>query len=611
MKKLILCLLIASFSATVYAQTVTTQYGVVQGSMNGPVYQFLGIPFATPPLGNLRWKAPQTPAAWAGVLNTTAFAPVCTQKKFAQGSSSYTYTGSEDCLYLNLWTPQTSNSTLPVMVFIHGGGNQQGGASEEGGGTQMYIGKNLSERGNAVVVTIQYRLGPLGFLVHPGLEPENTTNKAGNYAVMDQILALKWVKNNISNFGGDTNKIMIFGESAGGLNVGNLLNTPSAAGLFSRACIESASPILGTYSTERSKGVSFVDSFTNSGTAAQKIAFMRALPADSVVKFEKAPLSGGAVGMNWLSVIDSVHFFDKPINNFQNGTFNKVPLMLGSNADEMSLSAPPSVTPLMVTLLINSTVPASLQAQANTLYPPGSNTTQAKQSYIGILTDAQFTAPARRTAQCVSLNQAQPVWRYFFSFKHTVAALQNLGSYHGMELFYIFNNWENATLGSGALFKPQDDSVQKATLKYWVNFANTGDPNGSSLVNWPQYQSATDCYLDIKATPNGTQCGLRTSQSDLWDASVSFVPCISTLGMNEDHLNTEFALFPNPNNGSFIIDMPVKANIIIRDILGKIILEDNVEQGRSPILIENVSPGVYFLNIEGSGNSKTVKFIKQ
>lgn len=360
MRRILLFACVFTLALNSFSQTVTTQYGVVQGNMNGSIFQFMGIPFATPPVGNLRWKAPQTPAAWAGVLNTTSFAPVCTQKKFSQGSSSYTYTGSEDCLYLNVWTPQITGNTLPVMVFIHGGGNQQGGASEEGGGTQMYVGKNLSERGNAVVVTIQYRLGPLGFLVHPGLEPENANGKAGNYAVMDQILALKWVKNNISNFGGDTTKIMIFGESAGGLNVGNLLNTPSASGLFSRACIESASPVLGIYSTEKNKGVSFVDSFITSGTDVQKIAFMRTIPADSVVKFSTPPLSGGAVGMNWLSVIDSVYFFDKPLNNFQNGTFNKVPLMVGSNADEMSISSPPTVTPLMVNLLINSLVPSTL-----------------------------------------------------------------------------------------------------------------------------------------------------------------------------------------------------------------------------------------------------------
>ncbi len=360
------------------SQTVTTQFGPVQGSMNGSVYQFLGIPFAKPPVNTLRWKAPQNPTAWVTALATTSFAPICPQKKFSTGSAStYTLMGNEDCLYLNIWTPQTGAGTRPVLVFIHGGGNQQGGASEDGGGTQMFIGKNMASRGNAVVVTIQYRLGPLGFLVHPGLETENANNTSGNYAVMDQILALTWVKNNIANFGGDPNKVMIFGESAGGLDVGNLLLTPAAAGLFQRACIQSASPVLADYIATKNKGIAFVDSFTTVGTDVQKIAFMRTLPSDSIIKDEVSPLTGGAVGLNWQSVIDNVLFYNYPSQLIQAGAFNKVPLMIGSNSEEMSLSAPPTVVPAMVTALINTTVPSSLQAQATTLYPPGSNTTQA------------------------------------------------------------------------------------------------------------------------------------------------------------------------------------------------------------------------------------------
>ncbi len=593
-KFLLPLLFVLTFS---HAQTVSTQFGPVQGSINGSVVQFLGIPFAKPPVGSLRWKAPQNPNTWSSALITNSFAPVCPQKKFTQGSSSYTLTGNEDCLYLNIWTPQTGAGTRPVLVFIHGGGNQQGGASEDGGGTQMFFGKNMAARGNAVVVTIQYRLGPLGFLVHPGLEPENANNVSGNYAVMDQVLALAWVKNNIANFGGDPNKVMIFGESAGGVDVGNLLLTPSAAGLFDRACIQSATPVIGDYNTIKSKGVSFVDSFTTTGTDVQKIAFMRTLPSDSLIKDETPPLSGGAVGMNWQAVKDNVTFTDFPVQLIQSGNFNKVPLMLGSNADEMSLSAPPTVIPAMVTALINASVPSSLQAQANTLYPPGSNTTQARQSYIGILTDAQFTATSRRTAQCVSLNQTQPVWRYFFSHKHTFAPLTPYGSYHGMELFYVFNNWENATAGSGSLFKPQDDSVQKAMLGYWANFANTGNPNGSGLVAWPQYTASVDPYLEIKATPNGSQTGLRTAQTDLWDNSIGFVPCVSTLGFNELK-NTEgaFILYPNPNNGKFTLTIENElknGELRIYNMLGQKVCEQDLIYGENKINTTNLAKGIY------------------
>jgi hypothetical protein len=153
-----------------------------------------------------------------------------------------------------------------------------------------------------------------------------------------------------------------------------------------------------------------------------------------------------------------------------------------------------------------------------------------------LLTDGQFTATTRRVARCISQNQTEPVYSYFFSHKHTVAALTPYGSYHGMELFYVFNNWENATLGTGPLFKAQDDSVQKAMLAYWTNFAKTGNPNASGLVNWPQYQSAPDCYLEIKATPDGSACGLRTAKSDFWDAVSSFlrdVPPVLVLSISE------------------------------------------------------------------------------
>ncbi len=584
-----------------HAQMVTTQYGQIQGSANGNIYQFLGIPFAKPPVDSLRWKAPRNPDAWSGVLLADSFSPVCPQKHFEQGGTTYTLEGDEDCLYLNVWTPQINSGSLPVMVFIHGGGNQQGGASEEGGGTQMYIGKNLSERGNVVVVTIQYRLGPLGFLVHPGLEAENINGVSGNYAAMDQILALNWIHNNISVFGGDPSKVMIFGESAGGVDVGNLLTSPLASGLFQRAAIESAAPSISDYNFTKNRGVSFVDSFISTGTDVQKIAHLRNLSSDSLMYFETSPLSGGAVQLNWSAVVDNVVFTDFPINTFESGNYNKVPLLIGSNAEEMSLSAPPTVTPAMVTALINSKVPAPYQAQAHLLYPSGANNTEARESYVGILTDAQFTSTTKRTAQCVSLNQTQPVWRYFYTHRHTIAQLEPYGSYHGMELFYVFNNWENATLGTGPLFKPQDDSVQQVMLNYWANFAATGNPNGGTLVTWPQYQSATDCYLEIKATPDGSQCGIRTAESDLWDDVIGFTGCTSSIGINDFDKSATLSMFPNPNNGIFKIALQNTStdfDVIIFNVYGQKIYSS---KGLEQIDLRNECKGIYFIEVNING----------
>jgi para-nitrobenzyl esterase len=602
----VIFLILANVGA-IQSQTVSTQFGSIQGAQNGNVYQFLGIPYAKPPVNDLRWKAPENPTNWLNTLATTSFAPVCPQKLFQQGDTTSTIIGNEDCLYLNIWTPQVGAGNRPVLVFIHGGGNQQGSANEVNGGTQMYFGKNMAERGDAVIVTIQYRLGPLGFLVHPGLEPENANGTAGNYAVLDQILALKWVQNNIANFGGDPTKVMIFGESAGGINVGNLLTTPLAAGLFQRACIQSAMPVVNTYSDSKTKGINYVADFTTTGNDVQKIAYMRSLPSDSLVKNENSPLSGGAVQLAWQPVIDNLVFSNYPLQTIQSGVYNKVPLIIGSNADEMSLSAPQTVLPAMVTALINASVPAANQATATTLYPPGSNTTQAKQSYIGLLTDSQFTATTRRTAQCVSQNQTEPVWRYFFSHKHTLAALANLGSYHGMELFYVFNNWENATAGSGILFKPADDSVQVNMLNYWVNFAKTGNPNGTDLVAWPQYNASTDCYLEIKATPNGNQCGLRTAQSDLWDDVVNFVPCTSSLSL-EEFENDDFKIYPNPTQN--IVHIDAKSGefyLKITDNSGLVIFQG---ENKSSLDLSKFSSGIYYLHCYNKDKNQIFKVIK-
>ncbi|MCS7074305.1 MAG: carboxylesterase family protein, partial [Bacteroidia bacterium] len=568
-------------------------------SMNGNVYQFLGIPYAQPPTKELglRWKAPENRAPWSDTLLTTSFKPVCPQKRFEQNDTTFTIIGDEDCLYLNIWTPQLGTANKAVMVFIHGGGNQQGGASESAGGTQIYFGKNLAQRGDVVVVTIQYRLGALGFLVHPGLEAENPTNKSGNYAVLDQILALTWIKNNISAFGGDTTKIMILGESAGGINVGNLLTTPLASGLFQRACIQSASPVLGSYNDAKTKGINWVNQFISTGTDIQKIAHLRQLEEDSLVRFDSSPLSGGVVQGNWGPVVDGVLFSNFPIQVFQTGIFNQVPLIIGSNADEMSLSAPPVVTPVMVQALVNSTIPPAYQAQALTLYPPGSNNTQAKNSYVQLLSDAQFTTPARRTAVCISQNQTQPVWRYFFTHKHTIPQLASFGSYHGMELFYVFNNWENATLGQGILFKPADDSVQQAMLRYWVNFANTGNPNGAGLVNWNQFQSSTDCYLEIKATPNGSQCGLKTAESDFWDTVSGFSGCTSTVEQETFYRPEANQLYPNPARDILMIRNSEDWSLLeIIHLAGQVVKRiENTRQ--SSILIADLKSGIYIVKI--------------
>jgi para-nitrobenzyl esterase len=613
MKFLLLPILLLSFLNGL-SQVVTTQFGTVQGVTNGNTYEFLGIPFAKPPIGSLRWKAPENPDSWVNTLSTTNFSPVCPQKKYEQGDTSYTIEGDEDCLYLNVWTTNLTSPNKAVMVYIHGGGNQQGGASQTTAGTQLFHGKNLSERGDVVVVTIQYRLGALGYLVHSGLEEENQNNTAGNYAVMDQILALNWIKNNISKFGGDSTNITIFGESAGGVNVGNLLTSQMAEGLFHKACIQSAVPTINDYMDSKNKGESYVDSFITTGTNAQKIDHMRSLDSDSLLYLSSSPIQGGVVQMNWQPVIDGEVFVNDPFVAFETGNFSKVPLIVGSNSEEMSLSTPQIVYPAMVNALINSQIPPNLQPQAHTLYPNGANTSEAKESYIEILTDAQFTSTTRRVAQCVSQNQTEPVWRYYFTHKHTIPQLSTFGSYHGMELFYVFNNWENATLATGTLFKPADDSVQNVMLDYWISFANTGNPNNSSqIATWPEYNHTSDCYLEIKATPDDSQCGLKTSKSDFWDQVVGFNGCNSSLKINHNENSISLSAYPNPTNSMIQfkeLDQAKDAKNIIINVFNLQGVNIYSSNSLKPIDLSKYKNGVFILSVNIDGLQTQQRILK-
>ncbi|MCU0426043.1 MAG: carboxylesterase family protein [Candidatus Kapabacteria bacterium] len=587
---------------TMVAQTVQTRFGTIQSTTGDSVAAFLGIPFAKPPLGALRWQVPEQPDAWLTTLQTTAFKPSCPQKEFEQGSTIGTIVGNEDCLYLNVWTPQTalqSGATrLPVLVFIHGGGNQQGSASSITGGTRIYDGRNMARRGNAVIVTIQYRLGALGFLVHPGLEQEQSSGRAGNYAVLDQILALRWVRENITRFGGDTSRTMIFGESAGGLNVGNLLTSPLAAGLFQRACIQSAAPIINDYADSRMKSTAFVNGFVPSGTDVAKIAQMRTLSIERLLADVSSPISGGVVQQTWQPVVDGVVFPRSPQQAFESRDFNRVPLLIGSNADEMSLSVPPTVTPALFRAFVAQSLPQAFQARAMQLYPPGTTNAEARNSYIQLVSDGQFTASVRRTARWVAQNQSQPVWRYFFSYRHTVPQLAAFGSYHGMELFYVFNTWENATLGRGALFSNQDAAVQNAMLRYWVNFAATGNPNGTGLAEWRQFDAVRDCYMEIKAQPNGTQCGLLTAKSDFWDDVQMARMTTSVSGKNNDKSSLPLA-FPNPANETLALTIMENTTVHLYNVLGQRVMEQFCSVGQHYIDIGHLAPGGYLLVYKG------------
>lgn len=611
--KTLASLLLLFFASPLWVQSqnvfVQTEQGWIEGQTIGEITEFLGVPFASPPIDDLRWKPTIAKEAWTDTLLTIDFSPACPQKRYEQGSDTGTIVGDEDCLYLNIWTPSTTVDDLPVLVFIHGGGNQQGSASNISGGTIIYNGKNLAERGNAVVVTIQYRLGPLGFLVHPGLEAESAEDVSGNYGLLDQIFALQWIQQNITAFGGDTSKILLFGESGGGMDVGNLLLTEMAAGLFSRACIQSAVPVLDNYNLSKLKGIQYANTMGCEGLPAEEqIACLRLLDSDSLVSTLDSPLGGGVVQSQWGPVIDNWIFNDDPQSIFNSGNFNQVPLIIGSNADEMALSAPLLVTPEDVETLFTLFVPEQFHEQGLNLYPPGSTNEEARLTYIQVLTDAQFTSTTRRVARWVSDNQNEPVFRYFFT--HTMPGFwSSFGSYHGLELFYVFNNYENTEFAQTGFITLEDTLVQDQMLNYWINFAKTGNPNGITLESWPEYESAEDCFLKINANPE-SDCGLRTEKSDYWDLVVGLV---TQTEVNKSN-NEVFRIYPNPVNDHFRIvsndpNFSTTAYVLFSSA-GALVSHGNVQQ-QTQINVSTLNPGIYFLQIISDNKIEVLKLIKE
>jgi para-nitrobenzyl esterase len=463
---------------------------------------------------NLRWRAPVEPDKWSSI-DAFEFKPECPQMMFEQGSDSGMYAGSEDCLHLNIWTPSNALNR-PVLVFIHGGANQQGAASSERDGLHMYDGTGLASHENVIVVTIQYRLGPLGFLVHPGLEAENSDGTSGNYAILDQILALKWVINNIKAFGGDSSKVMVFGESAGALNTCALLVSPLAAGTFSRALVESGAATAGNYNQNKESGIGFIrDTMGCKGSNAEMIQAARKLPPKSIVASLNNALAGGIVNSAWGPVVDGHIIPEQPLSAISGGRFNRVPVVMGSNADEMSVAAPATVTPSMVNLLVRSAVPTDLVNEGLTLYPPGSTNIEARKSYVGFLTDAQFTVNARRTSQAIA-SQNVTVYRYFFN--HSFTGIQSaLGAFHGIELFYVFRTLPlTKSYGLAGKMTRDDSLVMNSVSRYWARFAETGNPNSPEFPTWPSYSSTNDPYLEIAPVCISGK-GLRKEKCDYWD----------------------------------------------------------------------------------------------
>ena len=495
---------------------VTVGGGRIEGIPSGrdkDVFVYRGVPFAEPPVGTLRWRPPVPAAPWEGVRDGGLAAPACMQRRLEGGDDSFYDTGvremSEDCLYLNVWSAAGSGDSVPVMVWIHGGGLVVGNSADV-----SYDGAALAKRG-VVVVTLNYRLGVFGYLAHPLLSAESEHEASGNYGTLDQVAALEWVQRNIAAFGGDPNRVAIFGESAGSWSVNQLMATPLARGLFHAAIGQSGGGFGSAGGSAQSKGTLesagelFVDGLLSSETEVVLDA-MRSASAEEVLA---VPASFGGSSAN----VDGWVFPDTIYNIFAAGRQHDVPVLIGSNANEFGgfLGGPRGAETVAE---YRETVAAEYGDFAEAFFSvyPADDDIAAQQARRESSTDARFGWEMRTWARMMQ-TVTSPAYLYFFSRVPHAADADRYGAYHTAEIPYVFDNFGVSTSPhANRDYDDTDRALSEVLASYWVNFAGSGNPNGDGLPVWPVYDLAEDAVLEIGDTIQVSQ-GIRKDRLDFFD----------------------------------------------------------------------------------------------
>ena len=490
---------------------VTTDKGKVEGKLDAITGKpmFLGIPYAASPGGALRWKPPADVKAWPGVRKAVAFGSRCPQVDDSIWSKP-TPT-SEDCLYLNVWTPATGSGRRPVMFYIHGGGFLAGDSGDMGLGP-LLNGAHLAAERDMVVVTINYRLGALGFLVHPSLDAENG-GRSGNYGFLDMIAALKWVQANIENFGGDPKKVMIFGHSAGATATCAVLVSPLAKDLFSSAAIQSGWCGAATAQERRDAGVKVAEKLGCRGNDANAAACLRRLQPRNILREVGAFDRNYYIFAPWQTshtlaagaTVDGQVLPDVPLNMLKAGTHNHVPLIIGSTHDEFQFFIADVFSIVTchdhvdyIRKQFGNDANAVLQKYPCPFGLPRDASVQAG-------SDFYFTCPLRRAVRAATATQTEPVYQYLFSYP--VNSITLIKASHLSDIPYVFGTFlESAT----------PSSWYKHMEIYWAKFAETGDPNGPGLVPWSRYDRNQDNYLNFGWLISEER-NLKNGKCDFWD----------------------------------------------------------------------------------------------
>jgi para-nitrobenzyl esterase len=467
-------------------QTAKVAGGELQGVVMDGVASFKGIPFAAPPIGDLRWRAPQPVKPWTGVKKADSFGPGCVQDTSMAAKMGMPANVSEDCLYLNVWTAANAPSERrPVMVWIHGGAFAGGMTS-----APLYDGTRLAKRG-VVLVSIAYRVGPLGFLAHPELSKESGKG-SGTYGLQDQIAGLRWVRDNVAQFGGDPSRVTIFGESAGGISVSMLAASPAARGLFHRAISESGGSFApAKFDKEAGQNVLTLKLAEETGKAfltrlgARDIKEARAVGADQVLK------AASGMGLFW-PVADGDVLLGDQYDLYQAGKFNDTPILIGTNSDEGAMFVRPPVTS------------AGFEQQIRTGYGPAADAilavyphatdAEAFKSSKDIFRESAFAWHTWAWATLQAQKGKGRVFVYFFD--HRTPSSPD-GASHGAEISYVFGN-----LGLfGRAPAAADVALSDLMSACWINFATTGDPNGPGLPSWPVFTPGEENVMFLDGTP--------------------------------------------------------------------------------------------------------------
>jgi para-nitrobenzyl esterase len=457
-------------------EPVKIDTGLVSGTagLNPDVRIFEGIPYAAPPVGDLRWKTPKPAAKWEGVREATKFGANCEQRQ-ANGGGFPPNGGirpepgmSEDCLFLNVYTAaKGAKEKRPVMVWIHGGALTSGAGG-------IYNGEGLAAKG-AVVVSINYRMGVFGYFSHPELSKESDRNASGNYGFLDQVAALEWVQKNIAAFGGDPKRVTIFGESAGSWSVNYLTASPLAKGLFQRAIGESGAEFAPTRKLADAE---------KAGAKLGTLAELRAKSADELNKIQ-----GGYLG----PVVDGYFLPDEVETIYAQGKQNDVPTLIGSNEDEGTLFTPATTKGDSFKQLASRRFGDNAGAFLK-LYPFTSDA-EARRAQAASMRDQTFGWEMRTWARMQTKTGKSKVFMYFFS--HVPPGIRpELGAQHGAEIAYVFDypNHKNATDTPWADY---DRKLADAVSSYWYNFAASGDPNGKGLTKWVAFQTKADMAMGL------------------------------------------------------------------------------------------------------------------